>query len=57
MSSPFARRCGRIRTMSNICTKYGCDFQVDLDGQVTCSSCGSRNDDMPVNIKDDVTDK
>jgi len=43
--------------MSNICTKYGCDFQVDLDGQVTCSLCGSRDDDMPVNIKDDVTDE
>jgi len=29
--------------MSEICTKYGCDFQVDLDGQTTCSSCGAKD--------------
>jgi hypothetical protein len=33
--------------MSSLCVKYGCDFQVDLDGQVTCSLCGSKDDDMP----------
>jgi len=30
-----------------ICTKYGCDYQLDLDGQVTCSNCGAMDDDMP----------
>jgi hypothetical protein len=30
-----------------ICTKYGCDYQLDLDGQVTCSNCGGMGDDMP----------
>jgi hypothetical protein len=29
-----------------ICTKYGCDYQLDLDGQVTCSNCGAMDDDM-----------
>ena len=28
------------------CTKYGCDYQLDLDGQVTCSNCGAMDDDM-----------
>ena len=30
-----------------MCVKYGCDYQVDLDGQVTCDNCGgeeSRDD-------------
>ena len=26
-----------------LCTKYGCDYKLDLDGQVTCDNC----DDMP----------
>ena len=30
-----------------ICTKYGCDYQLDLDGQVTCTNCGAMGDDMP----------
>jgi hypothetical protein len=30
-----------------MCTKYGCDYQLDLDGQVTCSNCGAMDDDMP----------
>ena len=25
---------------------HDCDFIVDLDGQVTCSICGSRDDEM-----------
>ena len=29
-----------------ICTKYGCDYQLDLDGQVTCTECGAMDDDM-----------
>jgi hypothetical protein len=28
-----------------ICINYGCDFQLDLDGQVTCIVCGSMNND------------
>ena len=33
------------------CTKYGCDYQLDLDGQVTCTVCGAMDDDIqPVNI-------
>ena len=31
--------------MSAICIKYGCDYQLDLDGQVTCSNCGAMDDD------------
>jgi len=30
-----------------LCTKYGCDYQLDLDGQVTCANCGAMGDDMP----------
>mgnify|MGYP000032024958 CR=1 FL=1 len=29
-----------------MCTKYGCDYQLDLDGQITCSNCGAMDDDM-----------
>jgi hypothetical protein len=29
-----------------LCTKYGCDYQLDLDGQITCSNCGAMDDDM-----------
>ena len=29
----------------SICIKYGHDFQLDLDGQVTCSNCGSMDDE------------
>jgi len=33
------------------CTKYGCDYQLDLDGQVTCAVCGAMDDDkQPVDI-------
>ena len=27
------------------CTKYGCDYELDLDGQVTCTVCGAMDDD------------
>ncbi len=30
-----------------MCTKYGCDYQLDLDGQVTCTNCGAMGDDTP----------
>ena len=30
----------------SLCTKYGCDYQLDLDGQVTCFNCGAMDDDM-----------
>ena len=29
-----------------ICTKYGCVYQLVLDGQVTCTNCGAMDDDM-----------
>ena len=29
-----------------LCVKYGCDYQLDLDGQVTCFNCGAMDDDM-----------
>ena len=33
------------------CTKYGCNYELDLDGQVSCTVCGSMDDDRePVNI-------
>lgn len=27
-----------------LCSKCGCDYNLDLDGKVTCSNCGSTND-------------
>ena len=30
-----------------LCTKYGCDYQLDIDGQVTCANSGAMGDDMP----------
>ena len=29
-----------------LCSKYGCDYQLDLDGQITCFNCGAMDDDM-----------
>lgn len=29
----------------SICVKYGHDYQIDLDGQVTCSMCGTMDDE------------
>ena len=37
--------------MEAICTKYGCDFALDLDGQITCTNCGGRDEDR--GLKDD----
>ena len=28
------------------CIKAGCNYELDLDGQVTCSVCGAMDDDM-----------
>jgi hypothetical protein len=33
-------------SQGSLCNKYGCDYQIDLDGQVTCSLCGARDDEM-----------
>jgi hypothetical protein len=38
---------GRILMSDALCTKYGCDYNLDLDGQVTCDNCGAMGDDMP----------
>jgi hypothetical protein len=27
------------------CIKAGCNYELDLDGQVTCSVCGAMDDD------------
>jgi len=35
-----------INMSDALCTKYGCDYQLDLDGQVTCTNCGAMDDDM-----------
>ena len=35
---------------SGICVKYGCDFQVDLDGQVTCTLCGAMDNDKQLTL-------
>ena len=32
----------------SICVKYGHDFQLDLDGQVTCSMCGTMDDERDI---------
>lgn len=29
--------------------KHTCDYQLDLDGQVTCVQCGAMDDDMETN--------
>ena len=39
-----------------ICTKYGCDYQLDLDGQVTCFNCGAMDDDMQPIIQSLLSD-
>ena len=42
----------RFLQMSDaLCTKYGCDYQLDLDGQVTCTVCWAMDDDKePTNL-------
>lgn len=30
--------------------KHDCNYELDLDGQVTCTQCGAMDDDMNVNI-------
>ena len=37
--------CGN-RLLQMTCTEYGCDYKLDLDGQVTCALCGAMDDDM-----------
>jgi hypothetical protein len=37
-----------------LCTKYGCDYQLDLDGQVTCFNCGAMDDDASTPISLDM---
>ena len=32
----------------SICVKYGHDFQLDLDGQVTCNMCGTMDDEVDI---------
>jgi len=31
-----------------LCIIDGCDYQLDLDGQVTCTQCGAMDDDKQV---------
>ena len=39
----------------SICIKYGCDYQLDLDGQVTCTLCGAMDDDKHVTSHEKYT--
>jgi hypothetical protein len=39
-----------------LCSKYGCDFNLDLDGQVTCSNCGSMDDAKTPSAWGDTTE-
>jgi hypothetical protein len=32
----------------SICIKYGHDFELDLDGQVTCGMCGTMDDERDI---------
>ncbi len=32
----------------SICVKYGHDFELDLDGQVTCGMCGTMDDERDI---------
>lgn len=40
--------------LSSLCSKSGCDYQLDLDGQVTCINCGAMDDDMQSIIVDNI---
>ena len=46
----YCRECGAsnpcptIKALSGENDKHDCDFILDLDGQVTCSLCGCRDD-------------
>ena len=31
-----------------LCVKYGHDFQLDLDGQVTCNMCGTMDNEVNI---------
>ena len=31
-----------------LCTKYGCNYELDLDGQVTCANCGTMNNEVNI---------
>ena len=31
-----------------LCTKYGCNYELDLDGQVTCVICGTMNNEVNI---------
>jgi hypothetical protein len=31
---------------------HECNFELDLDGQVTCSNCGAMDDDMLAGTKE-----
>jgi hypothetical protein len=32
-----------------VCITYGCTYELDLDGQITCIICGSKNDEIDLN--------
>ena len=31
-----------------MCINYGCMYELDLDGQITCILCGSKNDERDI---------
>ena len=34
---------------------HQCNFELDLDGQVTCSNCGAMDDDMsPIGLPEEL---
>jgi hypothetical protein len=35
---------------------HNCTYELDLDGQVTCSQCGAMDDDMDNSIFETQTD-
>jgi len=35
----------------NICNKYGCDYQKDFDGEITCTLCGAKHDVIKPSIQ------
>jgi hypothetical protein len=50
MSAQYCRECGAFnpcpttRALGGENNKHNCDFILDLDGQVTCTLCGCRDD-------------
>ena len=39
------------------CADDGCDYQLDLDGQVTCTNCGAMDDELNKHVQNKELDR